>query len=133
MLPSSSAREGAVVKGLAIVTLLYGGIVVIAYLVGWLSPRGCEWASAIPCWLVASWYVAATWRGEATTLHRWGWLLLAMGWALIGIAFAFRPGMGRWVSLSGAIPALLGGFGTVWLANWQEQEIRQTREGGKES
>ncbi len=120
------------VKGLAIVTLLYGVIVIFAYLLGWISPRGCEWASAIPCWLVASWYFAAAWRSEATALHRWGWLLLSMGWTLMGIAFAFRPGIGRWVSLSSAVPSLLGGFGTVWLANWQQQEREQASKGGNE-
>ncbi|MFA0757474.1 MAG: hypothetical protein PVTTEEND_001156 [Candidatus Fervidibacter sp.] len=132
MLLPTPARERATAKGLAIATLVYGTVVVIAYLVGWISLRGCEWASAIPCWLVASWYVAAAWRGEATPLHRWGWLLLAIGWALVGAAFAFRPGTGRWVSLSSAVPALLGGFGTVWLANWQRLESEQAGEGGNE-
>lgn len=110
--------QGRMTQFLTVAVILFGGSVLIAYLAGWLSPRWCEVLSAVPCWVVAGWYSGAALWGQGTTLHRWGWILLTVGWFLIGLAFAFRPGLGRIVALSSAMPCLLGGFGTVLLANW---------------
>lgn len=107
-----------ITRRLTIGVFVYGAVVLVVYLAGWLSPRACEELSAVPCLAVAAWYAGAVKFGSGTTIHRWGWLLLTIGWLMIGAAFLLRPGIGRIAALSGAVPTVLGGFGTVWLANW---------------
>ncbi len=103
---------------LAILTIVYGMVVATVYLVGWIAPRTCEGLSALPCFVVAGWYGGLLGRRHGTPLHRWGWLLLLIGWSLVGLAFLLPATTGRWVALSSAVPTLLAGFGTTLLANW---------------
>ncbi|MCS7192905.1 MAG: hypothetical protein NZ937_07990 [Armatimonadetes bacterium] len=109
-------------KVLAVIVLVYGLAVIIAYLAGWVSPRVCEGLSSIPCFLVAIWYASMTTREQGTLLHKWGWMLFALGWLLVGFAFLLPVGTGRLIALSSAAPTLLVGFGTILLANWYEHE-----------
>jgi hypothetical protein len=106
------------VKRLTITILVYGAIVTVAYLAGWVAPRVYEGASALPCWIVAAWYARTAWHGEAILLCRWGWGVLAFGWLLVGGAFLLPPGTARGLTLASAGTALTIGFLTVWLAHW---------------
>jgi len=110
------------VTGLAIAVLIYGAVVLFAYIVGWVSPRTCEGLSSAPCLVVAGWYAWMVGSREGTLLHKWGWALFAFGWLLVGIAFLLPSGTGRLVALSSAAPILLVGFGTTFLANWYGHE-----------
>jgi len=108
--------------GLTVAVLIYGAAVLFAYLVGWVSPRICEGLSSVPCFVVAVWYAWMAGSQQGSLLHKWGWVLFAMGWSLVGIAFLLPSGTGRLVALSSAAPTLLVGFGTTFLANWYGHE-----------
>ncbi len=116
-----TAENQKLARGLAVAVLIYGVIVIVAYLAGWIPPRVCEGLSSVPCFLVAVWYAWIAAGEQGTVLHKWGWSLFALGWFLVGIAFLLPAGIGRLVALSSAAPTLLVGFGTTFLANWYEQ------------
>jgi len=79
------------VTGLAIAVLIYGAVVLFAYIVGWVSPRTCEGLSSVPCFVVAGWYAWTVGNREGTPLHKWGWALfvdrLAFGRGSVSTAF----------------------------------------------
>ncbi|MER3500180.1 MAG: hypothetical protein IMHGJWDQ_000771 [Candidatus Fervidibacter sp.] len=109
------------VNTLTFAVLLYGSVVAVAYLGGWVSPRTCEGLSALPCFLVAGWYGVCVGKGLGTLVQRWGWALMASGWVFVGMAFLLPEGTGRLVALSSAVPTLLVGFLTTLLALWHEE------------
>ena len=108
--------------GLTVAVLIYGAVVLFAYIVGWVSPRTCEGLSSVPCLVVAGWYAWMAGSRQGSLLHKWAWALFALGWFLVGIAFLLPSGTGRLLVLSSAAPTLLVGFGTTLLVNWYGHE-----------
>lgn len=114
------AEKQKLINSLALIVLVYGLVVVIAYLAGWISPRVCEGLSSVPCFLMAGWYAWMVKGEKGTLIQKWGWGLFAIGWLLVGVAFLLPSGTMRLVALSSAAPTLLFGFGSTLLANWYE-------------